>query len=320
MNTAQAGTSEPSLDRGSIRFLLNGGSEGWMSNFHFPPTEERPALEDPQVQSQYENVAHSAYDAFPNYADVSFDDVFRWGGPFMFAGGADPTATALTPRSLPEYMLIDEAAVLEPEQPWAIRLIEDISQHIPFNSPRRIDLLSNLQFLFTTTRIRKFIRLYFDKWHYNARIIYASSVDPISTNPPLLATVALMGALYSPEALETFAAKALLDYAELYCFATKTFAPEAEISNDFADGPGQQDVDDHDSAVQDLKACFLVFVMQHWTGTKVARHRAMEHRYTEIIKVYQKGAANIDSINNSIPGSAKIKTSEMSSTPRRQNF
>lgn len=307
MDTAQAGTLEPSLDRGSIRFLLNGGSEGWMSNFHFPPTEDRDALQDPQAHSHFENVAQSAYDAFPNYADMSFDDVvfdqvasnvFRWAGPFMFTGAADATATATAPRSLPEYMAIDDAAILEPEQPWAIRLIEDISQHIPYNSPRRIDLLSNLQFLFTTTKIRKFIRLYFDKWHYNARVIYASSVDPISTNPPLLAAVALMGALYSPEALETFAAKALLDYAELYCFATKTFSPEAEISNDSADGSGQQDVDDHDSAVQDLKACWLVFVMQHWTGTKMARLRAMEHRYTEVIKVHRNGAADIDSTNN----------------------
>lgn len=281
------------LDRGSIQFLLNGGSEGWVSQFHFPPTEQSLATGQNQLNDNSTEGMFETYgDSFGmSLTDESWGDIFN--GPFGFVASAN-VSLAPTPRS-PAYIrpiapVLDP--VTEPEAEYAIAMIQGISSHIPNDSPHRDDLLGNLQFLLTPSRIQRSIDLYFDKWHPNARIVNAVYFDKESVAPTLLAALSFMGALYSSELLVTYAARTLLDYVELFCFGSNTFSSHAEISKVFAGVPSVPKDQDDQRALEDLQASVIIAISQFWAGNRTARPRIMETRFGETVRVSRSNTAS----------------------------
>ena len=282
--------SEHILDRGSIQFLLNGGTEGWVSRFQFPPTEERAAFHDSRGTSEKAQGTLSAYEPFSDMSSLRADDPFTsfFSGPFGFLTNVETASSVTTPRSMANQLTGAEDSSLGSEPPWVISLAQHISKHIPKDSRHREDLLGNLYFLTTTTRLSRAIDLYFTNWHFNARVISLNNFNPANVSTVLLAAVVIMGALYSPDVLESYAAKALLDFVELSCFDSETFSASAEINEVFEFMRPEQTPEREQRAFEDLQGCYLMVITQHWAGNKVARKRAMEIRFCEVVKVARK--------------------------------
>ncbi|KAJ9631640.1 hypothetical protein H2203_000039 [Taxawa tesnikishii (nom. ined.)] len=148
-------------------------------------------------------------------------------------------------------------------------------------------LTASMHSLFTTRNIRKCVKMYFKFWHPNCQIIHPPSFNPKTAQTPLLLVVALMGALYSHHETTVHAAKKLLDVAELAVFSTGLFAPEHEMRCAYS---GTEIPSDAISPLQfqEFQAAYLIVVLQYWAGNRRAKNRAMETRFSEIIKVARK--------------------------------
>lgn len=311
-NSGSIDHAEHPIDRGSIRFLLNGGSEGFISNFRFPPTDEQQR----RVEKTSLTIPSATVGDVPDFgfADESFVNLFN--GPFGFLNGTELASSTPTPRSMIDLVPSgDEPAEAEPV--WITSLINAISCHITANNPHRSDLLGNLQFLLTPVRVRRAVTLYFTSWHPNARVLHPGSFDPATVSPSLLAAVVVMGALYSPEVLETYATRALLDYVEVFCFSSGAFLDLNEIHETYDTIPRQRSDEEEEKAFQEVQACFLMVVLQHWAGNQTARRRAMEIRFGELVKVNRAISTPLSRFLTVDLGSTKDEPHPMSSTPRR---
>lgn len=276
--------TEQVFDRGSIRFLLNGGSEGWVSSFRFPPGHgDASSKARGTIVTSYNTPGYGVpYTSIPNLGltDEPFTNLFS--GPFGFLSATPPPAhTPILPfHSESMVVPLNEG----PERPYITALVEAIMHHMPIDSSIRGAIFQNLQFLSTTSRISRFIQSHFTIWHPNARVIHRHSFEPEKVSKRLLAALVLMGALYTQDQLELYAAKALADYIEIFCFSSQAFTALNEINHVFS-GVHDYCVLDPEEAFQDLQACLMVVIAQHWAGNKEARRRAMESRFGEIIGV-----------------------------------
>jgi hypothetical protein len=207
--------------------------------------------------------------------------------------------TILPPGPDPNLLLHGEQSFYEPESAFSTALITNIFSKVwsGTNDPKaQQEILANLHFLLTTTRIRKFVNMYFQYWHHNCPLLHPPSFDPNQVPTPLLASVVFMGAMYSNDDREVHLAKKLLDFAELYVFSTDTFACENEIYqvfNGIATTEGGKNDWLH---FQYFQAGYLMLVVQYWAGSPVSRNRAMEIRFSEIIRVfiYNPSSAQVD--------------------------
>lgn len=285
------------LDRGSIQFLLNGGAEGWMSSFHFPPHGDRTNnLQDFDQNLTIDGqMANDPGDLMNNPSgspgfdmlDVSFvDNLFNGPLPFIQQPAFPPAfgdfAHGLT--------LPLEPVSTEPEMPFVLDLVQAIascSQRAlgQENEKAQEEILANLTFLLTSAKIPKFLDMYFKLWHPNCRIIHAASFDPAAVRKPLLAAVIFMGALYSHDEYESYAAKTVLDFVELFCFSCSTFSKEEEIVRAFTRTARNIDEQNAKDVFEDLQGCFTMVVIQYWAGNRAAKARAVNSRLTEIVKV-----------------------------------
>lgn len=161
------------------------------------------------------------------------------------------------------------------------------SWQVPLDPKSQQELSADLNFVLTTARVRKFIALYFKYWHPSCPLLHVS-FDPETVPLPLLATVAFMGAMYSNDQREAFVAKRVLDFAELYVFSSDVFLAETDIGIVFT---GQQCYNDEKSnwaRFQNYQAGFIILVAQYWAGSRVSRNRAMEIRFSEVVKVARR--------------------------------
>lgn len=197
--------------------------------------------------------------------------------------------TILPPGPDPTLLLHGEQPFYEPESAFATALVSHIFSKVWIGAtdPKiQQEMLANLQFLLTTARIRKFVDMYFRYWHHNCPLLHPPSFDPNQVPTPLLASVVFMGAMYSNDDREVQLAKKLLDFAELYVFSTETFACESEIYRVFNGIPTVEGEKNNWLHFQYFQAGYLMLVVQYWAGSKVSRNRAMEIRFSEIIRVF----------------------------------
>ncbi|CRG88903.1 Regulatory protein ADR1 [Talaromyces islandicus] len=297
---------EPS-DRGSISFLLNGGTDSFTENFHLPPHSDRARGMVFHTQAERD---HPSSPLFPNTIEpnnpsVVDDAVFPVSddlaefhenfmsfitGPFADTQKSYPegfnTQTALTPSHDPNLAMVGSSSYYEPERPFATSLIQSIlarSWTMNLDEKSQQEISTNLHFLLTTQRILKFVALYFRYWHPNCPIIHAQSFDVETAPMPLLASVVFMGAMYSSDERETYVAKRVLDFAELYVYSTDALSCENEVGRIFVN-QGTTDMERKGwEMFQNFQAAYLMVVIQYWAGTKVSRNRAMEARFSEII-------------------------------------
>ncbi|KAJ5298301.1 uncharacterized protein N7443_006421 [Penicillium atrosanguineum] len=308
-------TYEQPSDRGSIKFLLNGGTDSFTEQFRLPPRGDRARglvyhnkteLEEAATEEVFPFVQNNRQDYTPTLVDSDlsslqfFQDTFLgfFNGPFGDGQktAEDPftgqiTYQAAYPGQGPNLSLSPEQAVFEPERPFAMALIQSILARawtVPLDAKSQEEISTNLNFLLTTARIRKFISLYFKYWQPSCAMIHIPSFDPETVAIPLLASVVFMGAMYSSDQREVYVAKRVLDFAELYIFSSHVYSPESEIAITFS---GNQSSDDESSdwaKFQNFQAGFIIIVVQYWAGCPVSRNRAMENRFSEVVKVARR--------------------------------
>ncbi|OXV07421.1 hypothetical protein Egran_04814 [Elaphomyces granulatus] len=301
---------DQSSDRGSIRFLLNGGTDSFTEKFRLPPRSDRTRGLAYHTKKEMEATTGPAvtYDLNRHYlspfieaetGDMSFfRDTFVnfMNGPFGDTCKAlqDPLGeslvypTILPPGPDPNLLLHGEQPFYEPESAFATALVSHIFSKVWIGTtdPKiQQEMLANLQFLLTTARIRKFVDMYFRYWHHNCPLLHPPSFDPNQVPTPLLASVVFMGAMYSNDDREVQLAKKLLDFAELYVFSTETFACESEIYRVFNGIPTIEGEKNNWLHFQYFQAGYLMLVVQYWAGSKASRNRAMEIRFSEIIRI-----------------------------------
>lgn len=294
-------------DRGSIKFLLNAGTDSFTEKFLLPPRFDRTRGMVYQSQKEMEEGSQSMMagttGASPNFMAGELDDQSFFQGDFMsFINGPFPDtqkssqdmygsgllAPLLTPGPDPGLSMSGDAAYFEPESAFSTALIQSIltkSWSVNLDAKSQQEISANLHFLLTTQRIRKFIGLYFRYWHPNCQLIHPHSFDAERAPTPLLASVVFMGAMYSNDEREMTVARRLLDLAELFVFSTEPFSYEYEVGRVFVGRPTTTAEQKDLLHFQYFQAAYLMVVIQYWAGTKVSRNRAMETRFSEIIRV-----------------------------------
>lgn len=303
---------EPSSDRGSIKFLLNGGTDSFTENFRLPPHSDRARslnyhntndFEEPQgtrfpygidtSQSEYGSGFIDSNSTAPQFFQDTFLDFFH--GPFGDAH--KPAENPYHPDELSYQSVIPpgqhlttlpgDPPIFEPERPFATTLIHLISTQawqVPLGSEAQEEISANLNFLLTTARIRKYVALYFKYWQPSCAMLPVC-FDPETVPPPLLAAVVFMGAMYSSDKREVYIAKRVLDFAELFIFASDVFSAESEISAMFS---GSRCFDKKDSDwhwFNKFQAGLIITIVQYWSGNRLSRNRAMENRFAEVVRV-----------------------------------
>lgn len=305
---------DPASDRGSIKFLLNAGTDSFTEKFHLPPRGDRTRGVVYHNQKELEQTMNHAIPytldgsrqpeyvstfVEPDPAGMSFfQDTFVnfFNGPFSDAHKTlqDPFVGGLAYQAIvpsgqdPELSVPGNHSFYEPESPFATALVQSIlakAWTVNLDPKAQEEISADLQYLLTTKRIRKFINMYFRYWHPNCLIIHPPSFDPEHVPLSLLASVVFMGAMYSDDERETYAAKRVLDFAELFVFSTETFSCELEVSRVFNGLTTPDSERDDWLHFQNFQAGYLMVVIQYWAGSRVSRNRAMENRFSEIIKV-----------------------------------
>jgi hypothetical protein len=147
------------------------------------------------------------------------------------------------------------------------------------------EVLQHMHFLFTPCRLEKLVKMYFKCWHHHSPLLHPPTFDPESVPLALLVSVVFMGAMYSKDDEELSAAKRLLDLAELYVYSIDGFADELEIRNVFRSPQSSTEPNTGLLAFQNLQAAYLMVVVQYWAGSQVSRRRAMEVRFSQVIRV-----------------------------------
>ncbi|GAB7353525.1 hypothetical protein MBLNU459_g3968t1 [Dothideomycetes sp. NU459] len=296
-SSAATDAGDQPLDRGSIQFLLNGGSDGWMSAFYFPPHGDRT-----RYQQQYGQNPGPSRDADPSGSmndgpmdtpvfdslmhDNPFVDLFN--GPILGFSGFPNPFEFTSGLTLPLESVSDV-----PELPY----VADLAQSIATCSHRVLgesnpkaqeEIVANLTFLLASTRVPKFLDMYFRLWHPNCRIVHPGSFDPETVRKPLLAAVIFMGALYSNDEYESYAAKTLLDFVEIFCFSEAIFSKDTEIVRTFTGASSTGPELDDGDMLQDLQGCFTMVVIQYWAGNRTAKARAVDSHLTDMVKIARR--------------------------------
>lgn len=302
-------------DRGSIKFLLNAGTDSFTEQFRLPPRGDRARGMEFHNKTGLREAAGEVFpynmqEGRPEYtepvvnSDPSslqfFQDTFLnfFSGPFGDGQKPleDPYAGQISLQPAvhgqdPNMAIQPEPPVFEPERPFAMALIQSILARawtVPLDAKAQDEISSSLNFLLTTARIRKFLALYFRYWQTNCAMIHVPSFDPEAISLPLLAAVTFMGAMYSPDQRETFIAKRVLDFAELFVFSSPVFSPESEVAYVFSGNRSSDDEENEWIKFQNLLAGLIITVVQYWAGSRASRNRAMENRFSEIVKVARR--------------------------------
>lgn len=304
--------TQPPSDRGSIKFLLNGGTDSFTEDFRLPPRSDRArglnyynrlGLEEAQSNNvdgnrpEFGSGFINSDPATPQFFQDTFLDFFN--GPF--GDGQKPMDDAYNTSELayqavmpaaqtPNLALPTDQPIFEPERPFAMALIQSIlarAWQVPLDPKAQQEISANLNFVLTTARIRKFISLYFKYWQPSCAMLHVS-FDPETAPLPLLAAVAFMGAMYSNDQREAYVAKRVLDFAELFVFSSDVFSAESEVSTIFSGGQCYKDETTDWVKFQTCQAGFIILLAQYWAGSRVSRNRAMESRFSEVVKVARR--------------------------------
>lgn len=300
-----------SSDRGSIKFLLNGGTDSFTEEFLLPPRSDRARGLEYHNQKGRQDAEQTMLDfrtsdpsdyapAFIESDPASlsfFQDTFLdfFNGPFgnvnkivgdTYAGGG--SFPAMIPSIPDPGLAFTTQPTYEPEEPYAAGLYQAIlarAWSVPLDTQAQERLSTYLSFLLTPARIDKFVRMYLEYWQPSCAMVHFASLNVNTVALPLLAALVFMGATYTTDEQERHAAKQVVDFVELYIFSSETFSPENEVALAFC-GRRMFDGGNNDwIQFQNLQAGFIIVIAQYWSGSPAARNRAMENRFSEVIKV-----------------------------------
>jgi len=147
------------------------------------------------------------------------------------------------------------------------------------------ELSTDVRFLLTSQRVSRFITFYKLHWHAHCPMLHLPTFQAENAQLTLIAAMVIMGAMYSADDRESHAAKQLLDLVELYVFASDVFSTEAEMRAAISGSHTPMDAYSRWINFQHFQGAYLMVVVQHWAGNRAARGRAMEYRFSQIIRV-----------------------------------
>lgn len=297
-----------SSDRGSIRFLLNGGTDGFTEKFHLPPHSDRTRSMQYHNQKELNETSNLHDNKERLFSD--FDDLSSFGESFMsMTTGPFPELQ----KPLPDNRMDDLAApaLIPPSQDAKTDVIERDGVSSSYGSGNSLskaliqeilakawpvmkdvnaqrEISSNLQFLLTPRRIHKFVSLCFQCWNPNINIFHVPSFTYEESPMHLLVSLIFMGAMYSKEEHEASVARRMLDFAELYVFSADLFSADHEVRRMFVSHPVSDEECMDWTQVQIVQGAFAMVAMQYWAGSKSSRNRAMEVRYSEVIRAVRR--------------------------------
>jgi hypothetical protein len=198
------------------------------------------------------------------------------------------TPPGFLPTNQDSKISLTSEPMFEPERPFAMTLIQSILTKVwtlNLDTKAQQEISQDLHFLLTTSRIRGFIQLYFQYWHPSVPTLHPPSFDPECAITPLLAAVVFMGAMYSTSERETFVARRLLDFVELYIFSTDTFSVENLVVRAYQGCCAQEGQGSDWLHFQTFQAGSIIMATQYWSGSQPSRNRAMETRFGELLRV-----------------------------------
>jgi hypothetical protein len=306
---------DPSSDRGSIKFLLNSGTASFVECFRFPSENERRNLFNfrntraGSIDSNIRDFFGNASENGSTFSDPFEDEPIDWSlfedenllrflsSPFtdmqmqsddMFAplymDSNYVGSTPMKPLSFPtewEPASVQSSAI--------VQLIVEKAVSLQLNSQEQADIQHHLNFLFTPSKITKFVNLYFEFWHPHCPIVHQPTFN-IDTAPiPMLLAVTVMGSMYSQADREVNTAKILLDLAELVIYSVDDLTDEFEIKQMLRGSIATtESVTSSPMALAHLQAAYLMVVVQFWAGSMVSRKRAVETRFNIVVKIARR--------------------------------
>jgi hypothetical protein len=169
----------------------------------------------------------------------------------------------------------------------AIQAIFRKAMALQLSPPDQADISHHLNYLFTPSRIKRLVRLYFEFWHPHCPIIHQGSFSAETAPIPLLIVVVIMGAMYSQVDRDVSTTKFLLDLAELYVFSLDDLTDEFEIRQMLRapQTTTPESISLSNLAFQHLQAAYLMVCVQFWAGNMVSRKRAIDTKFGVVLKV-----------------------------------
>jgi hypothetical protein len=162
-----------------------------------------------------------------------------------------------------------------------VQALLDKATYLHVSPEKQSEISYQLNFIFTPSRITKFISLYFEYWHPHCPFLHESSFNSDIVPLSLLIAVILMGATYSKVDQEVRIVKHLLDLAELYIYSMEDLTDDFEIRRSLGGLHGSASSD----AFQHLQAAYLTVTIQFWGGNMKSRKRVVETRFGIVVKV-----------------------------------
>ncbi|QSS63121.1 C2H2 finger domain-containing protein [Histoplasma capsulatum] len=316
-NSTKSDDFDQTYERGSVKFLLNGGTDSFIKGFHLPSRHDKAQplswagsghshnvgnVNQAMSTRNAANLPNSDHTNHPESGIESqpVDVAFYNDGFLQFFNQCnnstrfhpDETSTSFTQpsaTSIQDFTLTSSTdPYFEPESHYSTNLIQSIlskSWELGFDDMTSMGIAQELRSLLMTQRIQKFISLYFDHWQSNCPMIHQPTFNPEATASPLLAAMVLMGATYSENATEKLTAKKMFDLIEAYVFSTDVYSQDFDIAQSYKTTQCQVDVKTDWRSFENFQAGYLMFLVQYWGGTRTAMNRMVEVRLGEIVKV-----------------------------------
>ncbi|KAI9050618.1 hypothetical protein LZ554_005777 [Drepanopeziza brunnea f. sp. 'monogermtubi'] len=302
LNEISKGTENGQSDRGSINFLLNTGTASFIDCFTLPSSHERRNIWNFRTAKEAATSIDSAnfFGNNSNEGNVSstaFDDEsIDWSlldeaNLLTFLGGSFGVVPMFGSEApITGFSLIGDFEAPTPQSAMLVQEILESSMSLQMTPPEQEHILQNLRFLFTPSRIEKFVGLYFEFWHPHCPIIYRPAFSIHTAPLPLLAAMSVMGAMYTPIDTEVTTARLVLDLVELYIHSLNDLSEVYEIRHMLrvASALAPENTQLSVLAFDNLQAAYIVVCVQFWAGSMVSRKRAVDTRFNTIVKVARR--------------------------------
>lgn len=186
--------------------------------------------------------------------------------------GAYNTYISRSTRDVPADNLL-------PKSQEIITLIRETVRVKQRNSPVSLEWDSGLEALcidfFSPQHIRLRLELYWAIWHPNVNYMHRPTFDASTSKPSLVAAMAIIGALVSPDETDRDNARIWMNCVEEMVFQDDDVCYDGERSPFF---PTIQ-------RLQAMQSMYLVCLFQNWEGDQAARSRIRRFRYGTVVAV-----------------------------------
>ncbi|KAH7160671.1 hypothetical protein EDB81DRAFT_323008 [Dactylonectria macrodidyma] len=166
-----------------------------------------------------------------------------------------------------------------------VRMIKDITTIKPRRSRIVIEWSPVIEKMclqfFSPENLEKFLMLFWFCWYPNCPVMHKPTFSTETAWPGLVASMALIGACFSPEPSDRLHANVWFNSVEELIF-NDDILHEESITIPSRSAENEKEIWRRLEAVQ---AAYFLCVLQNWEGSKESKQNARRHRYTTIISI-----------------------------------